>query len=176
MASRLFFVCMAALCIAAATAQAQSKKVIQLEPEIINIPDRHFYIKKVVDDRETEGMGLGTVYTGLLGKSRELVILGGVQQGLTKYLQQSLPRMEDDVPVLMIVERFSIEEQKGLGERGETRLKVKFTADGLSTYSTEARFDYNTSNPTQNYEEILKRTLRTALESYAEDRPKPQPE
>ena len=155
-------------------AHGQKRKVVTLEPEIMRVESRWFYIEEVLDQREEENKMLGTVYTGLFGKPKKLVLLGGIEEGLEQYLQNALPRMNTHTPVKMIVEDLEVKEQKGATKKSEMTIAVRFMAGALESFDTQGTYQYNNAKVGVSYEDILKKTVRLVIETYAEDGPRPE--
>ena len=107
------------------TAQNIQSKVLTLKTEQISLPNRKFYIQKIICDFNQPKYFL--IREGLFGKRKNLILGDSIQTILMNYLKPSNKHIGGLAPVLMRVKELKIrEERQFLKEEGTAKLSVEF--------------------------------------------------
>ncbi len=106
-------------------AQNIQSEVLTLKAEQISLPNRKFYIQKIVCDFNQPKYFL--IRKGLFNKQKNLTLGDSIQHILLRYLKPSNKYIGGLVPVIMRVKELKVREERHfLKEEGSTKLSVEF--------------------------------------------------
>ncbi|OUJ74853.1 hypothetical protein [Hymenobacter crusticola] len=89
--------------------KAQKAHVVELHKQTLALPDRGFYVQKVVDARP-DTTTLGQVHIGVLNRPVEVVLAGQAAPYLHEYLTRQLPARPTDRPVVLRITAMRVAE------------------------------------------------------------------
>ena len=105
--------------------QNSQSEILTLKTEQISLPNRKFYIQKIICDFNQPKYFL--IRKGLFSKQKNMVLGDSVQKVLMNYLKPSNKHIGGLAPVLMRVKELKVREEKHfLKEEGMTKLSVEF--------------------------------------------------
>lgn len=100
-------------------------EVLNLKSEQISLPNRKFYIQRIICDFNQPKYFL--IRKGLFNKQKNMILGDSVQRILLNYLKPSNKNMGGLAPVLMRVKELKIREERYfLKEEGMVKLSVEF--------------------------------------------------
>ncbi len=100
--------------------------LIELKKEQINIPNRNFYIDKVIDGRTEQG-NVGVIKLGVWGKKIRYYLKDGLSEEIYDYLNYSFPKDSTKVPITIKVIFLKISQTKSYYAKiGKAEIKVEF--------------------------------------------------
>jgi hypothetical protein len=106
-------------------AQNIQSEILTLKTEQISLPNRKFYIQKIICDFNQPKYFL--IRKGLFSKQKNMVLGDSVQKVLMNYLKPSNKYIGGLAPVLMRVKELKIREERHfLKEEGIAKLSVEF--------------------------------------------------
>jgi hypothetical protein len=106
-------------------AQNVQSEILILKPEQISLPNRKFYIQKIICDFNQPKYFL--IRKGLFSKQKNMILGDSVQRILMNYLKPSNRYIGGLAPVLMRVKELKIREERHfLKEEGMAKLTVEF--------------------------------------------------
>jgi hypothetical protein len=110
---------------------AQKPHTISLEPELISLSNRQFYIAKVIDKRLMKD-NIGVVQKGLNNRQTEAIMKDGVEATFQSYFEKSLPKFSQELaPIVLIINNFRVSEKTHLmKEVGKAELSLSFCREG----------------------------------------------
>jgi hypothetical protein len=105
----------------------QKPHVVDLDPEMIDLPNRGFYIAQVIDQRPMKD-NIGVVQKGLANRQTSAVMRGDLVTVWQNYFDKSLPKTSAElVPITLIINNFLISEKTYMmKEVGKAELTVSF--------------------------------------------------
>jgi hypothetical protein len=106
-------------------AQNIQSEILMLKPEQISLPNRKFYIQKIICDFNQPKYFL--IRKGIFSKQKNLILGDSVQRILLNYLKPSNKYVGGLAPVLMRVKELKIREERHFWkEEGTAKLSVEF--------------------------------------------------
>ena len=106
-------------------AQNIQSEILMLKTEQISLPNRKFYIQKIICDFNQPKYFL--IKKGLFSKQKNMILGDSVQRVLMNYLKPSNKNIGGLAPVLMRVKELKIREERHfLKEEGMAKLSVEF--------------------------------------------------
>ncbi len=106
-------------------AQNSQSEILTLKPEQISLPNRKFYIQKIVCDFNQPKYFL--IRKGLFSNQKNMILGDSIQKVLVNYLKPSNKYIGGLAPILMRVKELKIREERHfLKEEGIAKLSVEF--------------------------------------------------
>jgi hypothetical protein len=106
-------------------AQKIQSEILILKPEQISLPNRKFYIQRIICDFNQPKYFL--IRKGLFSKQKNLVLGDSIQKILMNYLKPSNKHIGGFAPVLMRVKELKIREERHfMKEEGMAKITVEF--------------------------------------------------
>ncbi len=145
-------------------AQNIQPEILTLKPEQISLPNRKFYIQRIICDFNQPKYFL--IRKGLFSTQKNMVLGDSVQKVLMNYLNPSNKYVGGLAPVLMRVKELKIREERHfLKEEGMAKLSVEFYIETdtkpikifqSNAYRTYAGFMDVTDQHRTNLKEVIK--------------------
>ncbi len=105
--------------------QNSRTEILTLKAEQISLPNRKFYIKKIICDFNQPKYFL--IKKGLFSKQKNMILGDSIQRILMNYLKPSNKHMGGQAPILLIVKELKIREKRHfLREDGMAKFNVEF--------------------------------------------------
>ena len=106
-------------------AQNSQSEILTLKPEQISLPNRKFYIQKIICDFNQPKYFL--IRKGLFSNQKNMILGDSIQKILVNYLKPSNKYIGGLAPILMRVKELKIREERHfLKEEGIAKLSVEF--------------------------------------------------
>lgn len=144
--------------------QNMKSEVLNLKSEQISLPNRKFYIQRIICDFNQPKYFL--IRKGLFSKQKNMILGDSVQRILLNYLKPSNKNMGKLAPVLMRIKELKIREERHfLKEEGTAKLSVEFYIETdtkpikifqSNAYRTYAGFMDVTDQHNSNLKEVIK--------------------
>ena len=144
-----------------------SSEVLILKSEQISLPNRKFYIQRIICDFNQPKYFL--IRKGLFSKQKNMVLGDGVQKVLMNYLKPSNKHIGGQAPVLLRVRELKIREERHfLQEEGMAKLSVEFYIETetkpIRIFQSNAFKTYSGFiNVTSQHEENLKEVIKSCV-------------
>ena len=145
-------------------AQKIQSEILMLKPEQISLPNRKFYIQRIICDFNQPKYFL--IRKGFFSKQKNMVLGDSVQRILMNYLKPSNKNLGGHAPVLMRIKELKIREDRHfLKEEGMAKLSVEFYIETdakqikifqSNAYRTYSGFMDVTDQHQSNLKEIIK--------------------
>ncbi|MDO7874277.1 hypothetical protein Q5H93_05995 [Hymenobacter sp. ASUV-10] len=142
---------------------------LDLSAQPISLPVRTMHVEQVLDGRPAGSPSLGLVYQGLNNRPATVEFRRGLAPELTEWLQQRLPALAGDQPVVLCVRQLRVSEViGGFGEKAKAELAFDVYAhlpDGyhfvrrLSGHDEQAGLDMTLTHAT-NVARVLQKCLQ----------------
>ena len=139
-------------------------EVLTLKSEQISLPNRKFYIQRIICDFNQPKYFL--IRKGLFSKQKNMILGDSIQRILMNYLKPSNKYQGGLAPVLMKIKELKIREERHfLKEEGTTKLSVEFYIETdtkpikifqSNAYRTYAGFMDVTNQHNSNLKEVIK--------------------
>lgn len=149
------------------TAPSFGQKIhyIELRPEIIELPNRGFYIEKVVDERYSKAQ-LGWTRKGLFNTKIPVDFESSFRIALEKFFAEALPQRQGQVPVTAVFKVLKTSE--GFDAKVATvtaELRVEFFYNEILLFRKDAHVENTGEETGILLEESLREVLKEALEA-----------
>lgn len=144
-----------------------SSEVLILKSEQISLPNRKFYIQRIICDFNQPKYFL--IRKGLFSKQKNMVLGDSVQKVLMNYLKPSNKHIGGQAPVLLRVRELKIREERHfLQEEGMAKLSVEFYIETetkpIRIFQSNAFKTYSGFiNVTSQHEENLKEVIKSCV-------------
>lgn len=130
---------------------------------IINIENRNFYIKDVIDGRKDK-KNIGFVQSGLLRKPENAIFEKGLEKELQTFFNKTLPKAEGQTAIIMKVNDIYIsEETKIFKEEGVAKIKVDFFIEENGKLAKFHTCETKTSSEKFDVTKSQKESLKTVI-------------
>jgi hypothetical protein len=144
--------------------------VIELRKEAFSLPNRSFYIDKVIDGRKIKG-NIGVIKMGVWGKKIKYHLKGGLAPEVFDFLSYSFPKDTLRIPVILNVTYLNISKIKTYNAKvGRAELKVEFyrniNNNSVKLYDTKAVIDEQEFGVSNDNEGRIKKALIACLTSF----------
>lgn len=114
------------LCLLSYTEAQSQNYYINLNSQVISIPNRQVYISQVIDARPLKTY-IGLVQRGLTNSKTTASFKEGLEKELTSFLKSQLPEKEGMQPIIVKVLRLKISEHTGItSEKASVEVAVDF--------------------------------------------------
>ena len=160
----ILFIFISSATYASIIAQKIQTEILVLKPEQISLPNRRFYIQRIVCDFNQPKYFL--IKKGLFSKQKNMILGDSVQRILINYLKPSNKYIGGFAPVLMRVKELKIREERHfLKEEGMAKMMVEFYIETdtkpikifqSNAYRTYSGFMDVTNQHQTNLKEIIK--------------------
>lgn len=94
---------------------AQKQQILQLPLEEIEISNRRFYIKDVIDTRPEKAISIGLIYKGIFNTPNQAVLENGLENALFNYYENALPKEEGQLGVDVKIKKIQVSEKNKMG-------------------------------------------------------------
>ena len=144
-----------------------SSEVLILKSEQISLPNRKFYIQRIICDFNQPKYFL--IRKGLFSKQKNMVLGDSIQKVLMNYLKPSNKHIGGQAPVLLRVRELKIREERHfLQEEGMAKLSVEFYIETetkpIRIFQSNAFKTYSGFiNVTSQHEENLKEVIKSCV-------------
>jgi hypothetical protein len=136
---------------------------ISLANETINISDRKFYIESVIDDR-MERSNIGTIRLGLFDSNHPFLLKDGLSNSLQGYFDHSLPRGNDQVPIIIKVNKLKIGQWKtSAKELGYADILLEYYYNNDFVFSSKQHIEISDHDVIRFHEENIREALKRSL-------------
>jgi hypothetical protein len=148
-------------------AQNIHSEILTLKAEQISLPNRKFYIQRIVCDFNQPKYFL--IRKGLFSKQKNMVLGDSIQRILMNYLKPSNKHIGGFAPVLMRVKELKIREERHfLREEGTVKLSVEFyietDAKPIKIFQSNAFRTYSGfMNVTSQHENNIKDVIKSCM-------------
>src|SRR5687768_6194099 len=100
----------AALLLLCSSGSAQMVHYVSLEPKLITIEEREFYISDIYDDR-IDTTNIGIVYVGLFKAHHRAVFPQNCSAALKRFFNKALPAADGQMPIVVRINKLRLEER-----------------------------------------------------------------
>lgn len=146
---------------------ALPQKIITLKPDKIVIPDRTFYIKGVIDERQD------TSSIGLTALKEKMNFENGVSSYLLDYFNKTLPQeYKKQHPVIIKIKKLQISEENKYSEIASVSVSIDFYIDFSGSlgkiYESKSEVNESGQGVATSHEKRIKYVLYDCLRQFAE--------
>lgn len=136
---------------------------ISLKNETLNLGERKFFIKAVIDSRAKK-YTIGIVQKGPFNIKRPAQLENGLPNALLYYFQNALPKEKSQIPITIKVMDFRISEKTRLTqEYGFAEITLDFYYNGLKLHSSSQKIEIRGMDVTKYHEENIRKALRASV-------------
>jgi len=145
--------------------------VITLQKDSIQLDNRNFYIKSIVDCR-ADTTNIGIIKEGLFDNKYPAKLDTNLSLSLTKYFDELMPAMQAQTPIIIKITRFNIVEKADANtDNGTTTIAMEFYTQHDNTYSkifeTEQITQYTYFDVTKLHEQYIRETLKKCIKAFS---------
>jgi len=139
---------------------------ISLLQEKINLTDRKFYIDSVIDNRLDKNT-IGKVQKGLFNLKHPAQLKGGLANSLQAYFDNSLPQEQDQIPIIIQVNKFQISELTRVADEfGFADITLEFYRGNDFLFSNKQHIEVTSMDVTRLHEENIREALKESIAEF----------
>ena len=146
----------------------QNYHEIDLINENINIKDRKFFVDSIIDKRNDKSK-IGIVQKGIFNKKHPARFHKGLTKTLSNYFENSLPKTDGQVPVVIKIYQLQIAEKTAFTtEYGFADLSLAYYYNNIKLFENVQKIDVKSLDVTQLHEENIRKALKRSLNEFNE--------